>query len=239
MSSPQTTAGPEERVPFRLIRRRTAEKMLESARKIPHVSHFEEADVTELAALRKKLKPEAEGRGVSLTFLPFVIKALIPTFREFPALNAVLDEERQEIVHKKYYNMGIAVAAEQGLYVPVVKDADKKDVWTLAAEIAALAEKVRLNKIQLPDIQGGTFTITNIGPIGGLFATPIILHPQTGILGLMKMRDMPVVREGQVVVRTIMNVVLSFDHRVLDGAEAARFTTAFVKRLEDPRDLLG
>ncbi|PIP82561.1 MAG: hypothetical protein CO113_06575 [Elusimicrobia bacterium CG_4_9_14_3_um_filter_62_55] len=230
--------GKEERVKYRLIRRRTGEKMLESVQKIPHVSHFDECDMTELLALRDELKPEAEKRGVKLTFLPFVMKALIATFEEHPSLNAVLDEEAQEIVHKKYYNLGVAVAAEQGLYVPVVKNSQDKDAWALAAEIAELAEKVRANKIQLPDIQGGTFTITNIGPIGGLFATPIILHPQTGILGLMKMRKMPVVRDGEIVVRSMMNVVLSFDHRVLDGAEAAAFLTKFIKRLESPRALL-
>jgi len=228
----------EERVKYRLIRRRTGEKMLESVQKIPHVSHFDECDMTELKALRNELKPEAEKRGIKLTFLPFVMKALIATFEEHPSLNAVLDEEAQEIVHKKYYNLGVAVAAEQGLYVPVVKHAETKDIWTLASEIVELAEKVRANKIQLPDIQGGSFTITNIGPIGGLFATPIILPPQTGILGLMKMREMPVVRDGEIVVRTIMNIVLSFDHRVLDGAEAATFVTKLIKRLEDPRSLI-
>lgn len=233
------TAGPEERVPYRLIRRRTGEKMLESVQKIPHVSHFDEADVTELNALRKELAPEGDKRGVKLTFLPFVAKALIKAFAEHPSLNAVLDVEAQQIVHKKYYNLGIAVAAEQGLYVPVVKNAESKDIWQLAAEIAALAQKVRDNKIQLPDIQGGTFTITNIGPIGGLYATPIILYPQTAILGLMKMQERPVVRDGQIVIRTMMNVALSFDHRVLDGAEAAAFTTKLCRFLEAPRALLA
>jgi len=228
----------EERIKYRLIRRVTGEKMLESVQKIPHVSHFDECDMTELLTLRKELKPEAEKRGIKLSFLPFVMKALIATFKEHPSLNAVLDVEAQEIVLKKYFNLGVAVAAEQGLYVPVVKGAENKDIWALASEIVTLAEKVRANKIQLPDIQGGTFTITNIGPIGGLYATPIILYPQTGILGLMKMREMPVVRDGEIVVRSIMNVVLSFDHRVLDGAEAATFVTKFIKRLEDPRSLL-
>lgn len=228
----------EERVPYRMIRRRTGEKMLESVQTIPHVSHFDEAEMTALVALRKEMKPEAEKKGIKLTFLPFICKALIATLRDFPNLNAVLDEKNQEIVHKKYYNLGIAVAAEQGLIVPVVKNSEEKDIWQIAAEISTLAEKVRTNKIQLPDIQGGTFTITNIGPIGGLYATPIILPPQTAILGLMKMRETPVAREGQVVVRMMMNLALSFDHRVLDGAEAASFTTTLIKRLEDPKTLL-
>jgi len=230
---PQTL---EERVPFRLIRRRTAEKMLESVSKIPHVSHFEEADVTELNKLREKLKVEADKRGLKLSPLPFVVKATVDSLKEFPSLNAFLDESKQEIVYKKYYNMGIAVVSPQGLYVPVVKEADKMDIWTLTKAISDLANKVRENKIQLPDIQGGTFTITNIGPIGGLFATPIILYPQTGILGSMKMKDQAVVRNGQIVVRTIMNLVLSFDHRVLDGAVAAHFMSALVKRLESPQN---
>lgn len=235
-TAPETL--PEERVRFIGIRRKTAEKMVQSARTIPHVSHFEEADLTELEALRKELAPEAEKRGVKLSQLAFVCRALTLTLAEFPALNAVLDEEKSELVLKKYYNLGIAVAAPQGLYVPVLKRAESKDIWAIAAEIASLAQKVRDNKVQLSELTGGTFTVTNIGPIGGLFATPIILHPQTGILALMKMRPMPVVRDGAVVVRTMMNVVLSFDHRVLDGAEAARFTTALVKRLEAPRGLL-
>lgn len=238
MAAEAATAGPEERVPYRLIRRRTGEKMLESVRKIPHVSHFDEADCSELVALRAELMPEAEKRGVKLSFLPFVCKALIYSLAEHPSLNAVLDEEKGEIVHKKYYNLGIAVAAEQGLYVPVVKNAQDKDLWTLAAEIHALAEKVRAGKIQLADISGGTFTITNIGPMGGLYATPIILHPQTGILGLMKLQERPVVRGGIVVIRSMMNLALSFDHRVLDGAEAAVFTTKLIKRLESPRALI-
>ena len=236
---PGAEANPEERVRFIGIRRRTAEKMVQSARTIPHVSHFDEADLTELEALRAELKGEAESKGVKLSPLAFVCKALCGALAEFPGLNAVLDEEKQEIVHKKYYNLGIAVSAPTGLYVPVVKRAEQKSVWDIAAEIGALAAKARDNKLALADLQGGTFTVTNIGPIGGLFATPIILHPQTAILGLMKMQPRPVVRDGQIVVRTMMNLALSFDHRVLDGAEAARFTTALIKRLESPRSLLS
>lgn len=236
--TPAPEALPEERVRFIGIRRRTAEKMVQSARTIPHVSHFDEADLTELEALRGELKGEAEAKGVKLSPLPFVCKALTLSLAECPALNAVLDEEKQEIVQKKYYNLGIAVSAPTGLYVPVVKRVESKSVWEIASDIASLAAKARENKLQLADLSGGTFTVTNIGPIGGLFATPIILHPQTGILGLMKMQPRPVVRDGAVVVRTMMNLALSFDHRVLDGAEAARFTSALIKRLESPRGLL-
>jgi len=238
MAAEAQTGTREERVPFRLIRRRTAEKMVESVSKIPHVSHFDEADVTDLEALRKEMKPEAEKKGIKLTSLAFIVKALTKTLEAYPNLNAVLDEEKQEIVHKKFYNVGIAVAAPQGLYVPVVKDAGEKDTWTVADEIVTLAGKVRDNKIQLPDIQGGTVTVTNIGPIGGTHATPIILHPQTSIWGVMKMVDKPVVKEGQIVIRKMMNIALSFDHRVLDGAEAAAAMTDLIKRLEDPKSLI-
>jgi pyruvate/2-oxoglutarate dehydrogenase complex dihydrolipoamide acyltransferase (E2) component len=239
MSTEAKVANPEERIPYRLIRRKTGEKMLESVQKIPHVTHFDEADMTELRNLRKELAGEAEQKGIKLSFLPFVVKALIKAFGEHPSLNAVLDEKAQEIVHKKYFNMGIAVAAEQGLFVPVVKNAESKDIWQLADEIKTLADKVRAGKIQLPDIQGGTFTITNIGPLGGTHATPIILHPQTAILGLMKMQEKPVVVDGQIVIRSMMNVALSFDHRVLDGAEVAIFTSKLCRMLEHPRDLLA
>ena len=145
-----------ERVPFKGVRRRTAEKMTLAARTIPHVTHGDEADATELAALREKLKGEAEKKGVKLTYLAFILRALIPTLKEFPNLNASLDEGKEEIVLKKHYNIGFAVAAEQGLYVPVLRDADKKDLWQLAREIAELSGKARENKLGPAELSGGT-----------------------------------------------------------------------------------
>lgn len=231
-------AGPVERVPFKGVRRRTAEKMSLSARTIPHVTHADEADATELAALREKLKPEAEKKGVKLTYLAFILRALVPALKEFPGLNSSLDEAKEEVVLKKHYHIGFAVAAEQGLYVPVLRDADKKDLWQLAREVSELSNKARENKLAPAELSGGTFSVTSVGSVGGLWATPIILHPQSAILGIMKMQERPVAREGKVVVRTMLNLALSFDHRLLDGAEAASFMNALIKRLEAPGSLL-
>ena len=232
-------SGPEERVPLRGIRRKTAEKMALSQKTTAHVTHADEADVTALVGLREEMKVEAEKKGIKLTYLPFIAKAVVQALKAYPSLNASLDDEREEIVFKRYYNIGIATATEQGLFTPVVKNADKRDLWSLAQEIERLSEAARKGEIALEDLQGGTFTLTNIGPIGGLYATPIVLHPQTGILGIMKIQKRPVVREGQVTVREMLNLCLSFDHRVLDGAEAALFTNLIIKHLENPRTLLG
>ncbi len=232
------SAGPEERIPFVGIRRRTAEKMAEGHRNVAAVTHMDEADVTALVSLRAEMKPEAEKRGVKLTYLPFIIRALVKVLKEFPNLNASLDEAAGVLVHKRFYNIGIATQAEHGLMVPVLKDADKKDVWGLAAEIQRLADKTRAGKIELSELQGGTFTVTNIGAIGGLFATPIVNLPETGVLGVMKIEKRPAVVSGQVQVRDKVNLVLTFDHRVLDGAEAASFTASLIKHLENPRTLL-
>lgn len=237
-AAPKAPSGPEERVPFSGIRRRTAEKMVQSHQIIPSVTHVDEADVTALVALRESLKPEAAKKGVKLTYLAFVMKAVEKALRRYPGFNASLDEAAGEIVLKKHYNIGIAIDTPQGLYSPIVKEADKKDVWQLASVIEKLAAKTHDNKLEVADLQGGTFTITNIGPIGGLLATPIIIHPESAILAVMKIRKTPVVKDGQVVVRDMMNLCLSFDHRLADGAEAARFTTMVVQSLENPRTLL-
>jgi pyruvate dehydrogenase E2 component (dihydrolipoamide acetyltransferase) len=228
----------EEKVPFVGIRRKIADRMQFSKRTVAHVTHMDECDMTAVLALREELKATAAARGVKLTFLPFIIKALTKTLAEFPGFNSSLNEEAGEIVQKHYYNIGVAVAAPQGLVVPNIKGADGKDLFGLAAEVNALAEKVRANKIEVAALQGGTFTITNIGPIGGLFATPIVNHPEVAILGLMKLQKRPVVRDGGIAIRDMMNLVLSFDHRVVDGADAAQFMNTIIKHLENPRTLL-
>jgi pyruvate dehydrogenase E2 component (dihydrolipoamide acetyltransferase) len=228
----------EERTPFVGIRRKIAERMHQSVSTAAHVTHMDECDMTEIVELRAGLKDEAAKRGAKLTFLPFIIRALCKTLKEFPQFNASLDEAKGEIVTKRFYNLGIAVNAGQGLVVPNIKGADGKDLWSLAAEISALAEKVRAGKIDVASLQGGTFTLTNIGPIGGLFATPIINHPEVAILGLMKLQKRPVARDGGIQVRDMMNLVLSFDHRVLDGADAASFMNTLIKHLENPRTIL-
>lgn len=225
-------------VPFSGIRRKIAEKMQQSKRTVAHVTHMDECDMTAVLALRESLKPEAAKRGVKLTFLPFIVRALSKTLTEFPMFNSSLDEAAGEIVVKRRHNVGIAVAAPQGLVVPNVKAAQDKDIWALASEISTLAEKVRAKTIEVSALQDGTVTITNIGPIGGLFATPIVNHPEVAILGLMKLGKRPVVRDGKVVARDVMNLVLSFDHRIVDGADAASFMNTIIKHLENPQTLL-
>lgn len=229
--------GPEERVPFLGIRRKTAERMIHSKRTAAHVTHVDEADMTELVALREQTKATAEQQGVKLTYLPYIVKAVAAGLKEFPYLNASLDEAKQEIVLKKYYSIGVAVDTEKGLFTPVMKDCDKKNVIQIAKELDALIKKAKAGQLEVSDLQGGTFTITNVGPIGGLMATPVINYPEAAILGVMKMAKRPAVKDGQIAVRDMMNLCLSFDHRVLDGAEAARFMTALIKKLEAPASL--
>jgi len=232
------SGGPEERVVFAGIRRRTAEKMLLSSNSIPHVTHIDEADVSDLIALREELKPEATKRGVKLSYLAFVIKAVVKGLKEFPYFNSSLDEAASQVVLKKYYNIGIAIDTPHGLFSPIIKEADKKSLWDVAGDVEKLANKARDNKLEIADLTGGTFTITNIGPLGGTLATPIIVYPECAILATMSIKKMPVVRDGKIAPRDMMNLCLSFDHRLVDGAEAARFTNTIIKSLENPRTLL-
>lgn len=239
---PQAQGGfspSEEIAPLRGIRKTIAERMLKSTQTTAQVTHVDEADVTELVLLREALKGSAEKRRVHLTYLPFIIKAIIPALKEFPYVNASLDETVSNIILKKYYNIGIATDTEQGLVVPVVKDADRKDIFELAGEIEALADKARRGNLSLDEVRGSTFTITNVGAIGGLFATPIINLPEVAILGLHKISKRPVVRDGKVEVRDTTYLSLSFDHRVIDGAYAARFTSKIVETLQDTKKLLS
>ncbi len=179
-------------------------------------------------------------RGVSrLTFLPLVIKAVIPALKEFPYVNSMLDESKGEIVLKKHYNLGIATDTPSGLMVPVVKDADRKDIFELSAEIEAIAGKARAGELGLAEVQGSTFTITNLGSIGGLFATPIVNYPEVAILGLHRISKRPVVRDGRVEVRDMMYLSLSFDHRVMDGAYGAKFMSRIIDIIQDPKKILS
>lgn len=227
-----------EKIPFVGIRRKIAEKMAQSKRTVADVTHVDECDMTALLALRDELKPEAAKRGVKLTFLPFVIRALVKSLAEFPMFNSSLDEAAGEVLVKGEKNIGIAVAAPQGLVVPNIKGADGIDLFGLAAAVAALAEKVRAGKIEVAALQGGTFTITNIGPIGGLSANPIVNSPEVAILALMKLQKRPMVRDGGIAIRDMMNLCLSFDHRVVDGADAAQFMNTIIRYLENPRTLV-
>ena len=232
-------AGREELVPLRGIRKTIAERMVRSQHSAAQVTHVDEADVTELVLLKDALKESAEKRAVHLTYLPFIIKALVPALREYPYLNASLDEQGGNIVLKKYYNIGIATDTDQGLMVFVVKEVDTKDIFELASEIDMLSEKARKGALTLDEVRGSTFTITNVGAIGGLFATPIINLPEVAIMGLHKIAKRPVVREGKVEVRDTTYLSLTFDHRVVDGAYAARFTTRVIETLQETRKLLA
>jgi pyruvate dehydrogenase E2 component (dihydrolipoamide acetyltransferase) len=231
-------AGSEERIPLRGIRRKTAERMSKSKHTAAHVTHVDEVDMTEIVQLREKAKESAEKGGAKLTYLPFIIKALILALKQYPYLNSTLDDEKQEIILKRYYNIGIATNTDQGLVVPVLKDADHKSIAQLAEEIARLSERARAGQLTLDEIQGSTFTITNVGGIGGVFATPIINYPEVAILGVHKIAKRPVVRDNQIVIRDMTYLSVSFDHRVLDGAMAAEFMNVIRKYLEDPKLLL-
>jgi pyruvate dehydrogenase E2 component (dihydrolipoamide acetyltransferase) len=226
--------GYVDRIPLRGVRRSIAKAMVKSKYTAPHVTTMDEADVTELWKIRDKQKKMAEQRGIKLTILPFIIKGVIAGLKEHPYLNATLDDENEEIILKKYYNIGVAADTPEGLMVPVVKNAADKSILQLAEELTQLTEKARNRTIDLADLKGGTFTITNYGALGGMYGTPIINHPEVAILGTGKIKDTPVVRDGKVEIRKILFVALSFDHRVVDGAEAARFLNTVIARLEDP-----
>ena len=226
--------GYVDRIPLRGVRRSIAKAMVKSKYTAPHVTTMDEADVTELWKIREKEKKAAEKKGIKLTILPFIIKAVLAGLKEHPYLNATLDDEDEEIILKKYYNIGMATDTSEGLMVPVVKNAVDKSILQLAEELTQLAEKARNRTIDLADLKGGTFTITNYGALGGIYGTPIINHPEVAILGTGKIKDTPVVRDEKVEVRKILFLALSFDHRVVDGAEAARFLNTVIARLEDP-----
>ncbi len=229
----------EEVVPLRGLRKIIAERMVKSSQTAAQVTHVDEADMTELVLLREAFKGSAEKRGVHLTYLPFVIKALVPALKEFPYVNSSLDEESGSIVLKRHYNIGIATDTDQGLVVPVVKGVDGKDIFEIGAEIGKLADKAKKGQLTLDEVRGSTFTITNVGSIGGMFATPIINLPEAAILGLHKIAKRPVVRDGKVEVRDMTYLSLSFDHRIFDGAYAARFTTRVIDTLQDTKKLLS
>jgi pyruvate dehydrogenase E2 component (dihydrolipoamide acetyltransferase) len=229
--------GNVERIPLRGVRRATARHMRESLDKAAHVTHCDEAEATKLAALREKMKAEAEAKGIKLSYLPFVVKAVIEALKLHPILNSMLDEEAEEIVVRKYYNIGIAVDIPDGLIVPVLKMADQKSVLEIAEEIQNLAGAARERALDLADLKGGTFSITNVGVIGGTSATPVINYPEVAILATMKIDDRARVENGVVVVKKTLPLCLSFDHRVIDGAEAARFMKDLIRFLEEPEKL--
>ncbi|MEK6852077.1 MAG: dihydrolipoamide acetyltransferase family protein [Candidatus Thermoplasmatota archaeon] len=228
------TAGQEERIPIHGIRRRISEKMHKSKTTAAHFTYVEEVDMTALVHLREKLKAKAEKKGVKITYLPFVIRAVVAALKDHPSLNATVDDEKQETVVKRYYHIGVATATDAGLIVPVVHDADKKDLYGLAREIERLAEAARTNKLTPADITGGTFTITSLGALGGIMATPIINWPEVAILGVHRIEKRPVVRNDQVAIHEMMYLTCSFDHRVIDGHVGAAFVESVKEYLEHP-----
>lgn len=227
-----------DHVPLKGMRKTIAAQMVKSAFTIPHVTHFDVCDVTELVAFREKQKPEAEKLGIKLTYLAYIVKATLKALQEFPTLNASLDSANDDIIVKKYFNIGIAVDTPDGLMVPVLKRIDQKSVMDCAKEIQELAEKARARKIDLMDLRGGSFTITNIGSIGGTFFTPVINHPESAILGIASMKKEAVVKDGKIEIRDMLHLGVSFDHRIIDGATAARFLNAVIAQLQNPAGIL-
>jgi len=231
--------GPVERAPLSHLRRTIAERMTLSATLIPHVTHFDRADVTDLDAIITRNLERARARGVTLTLTAFLLKAAALALRAHPQFNASLDPAAGEMILKGYCHLGVAVATPRGLIVPVLRDVDGKPVLEIGRELGAVAQRVRDGKATLEDLRGGTFTITNIGALGGTAAIPIINYPEVAILGVARARQEAMVRQGQVVPRLMLPLTLTFDHRVADGADGARFASEIVSLLEAPERLVG
>lgn len=231
-------SGSEERVKIIGLRRKIAEQMVKSKRTAPHFTYVEEVDGTKLVALRNTLKTRAQAHGVKLTFLPFLMKAASVVFREFPNVNAVMDEDRFELVVKGDHNIGVSIDTPNGLFVGVVRNIEQKSILRIATELESLVERVRGGTASRDDLSGGTFTLTSTGSIGGVLATPILNHPEVAILGFNAIRERPMVVDGQIAIRHMFYLSPSFDHRVVDGAVAARFTAALKAVLEEPESLL-
>jgi pyruvate dehydrogenase E2 component (dihydrolipoamide acetyltransferase) len=229
---------PETREKMSGIRKMIAKAMVNSKHTAPHVTLMDEIDVTKLVTHRKKFKEVAAAKGIKLTFLPYIVKALTSALREFPALNTSLDDATSEIIHKHYYNIGIAADTEKGLLVPVVKDADRKSVFAISNEINELAGKARDGKLAPNEMKGASCTISNIGSAGGQWFTPVINHPEVAILGVGRIAEKPIVRDGEIVAAPVLALSLSFDHRMIDGATAQNALNHIKKLLNDPELLL-
>jgi pyruvate dehydrogenase E2 component (dihydrolipoamide acetyltransferase) len=227
-------SGPDERLPFRGLRRKIAEKMALSKRTAAHFTFVEQCDATELVRIKEGMAAAAQAEGVKLTFLPFVVKAVVAALKLHPKLNASLDEAAGEIVLKRRWDIGIASATEGGLLVPVVRGADGRSLLELAREIERVSSDARAGRARPEDQGNSTFTITSLGALGGLFATPVLNHPEVGILGIHRIRPTPVVCDGQIVIRDVMHLSVTSDHRVVDGHEAAAFCYEVIRTLEDP-----
>ncbi len=233
---PPTVSAADERMPMRGLRKAIFRKMVESEQFAVPFTFVEEVDMTALVKLRERLDARLE--GTKLTYLPFIIKALVAALRRYPHLNAVMDEEKQELVIRKAFHLGIGVATDAGLTVAVIHDADRKSLRVLGEELERLAQAARENRLSLPELTGSTFTITSLGKLGGMFATPVINHPEVAVLGIHRIEPRPVVVDGQIVVRDRMYLSCTFDHRVIDGHIGAAFVTEVKRWLEDPELLM-
>ena len=229
---------PETREKMTGIRKAIAKAMVNSKHTAPHVTLLDEVDVTELVAHRKKFKEIAAEKDIKLTYLPYVVKALVSTLREFPQLNTSLDDEKEEIVQKHYYNIGIAADTDRGLLVPVIKHADRKSVFAISDEISKLAEKARDGKLSPAEMKGASTSITNIGSAGGQWFTPIINHPEVAILGIGRISEKPIVKNGEIVAAPMLALSLVFDHRVIDGVTGQQALNHIKKLLGNPELLL-
>lgn len=228
----------ETREKLKGVRKVIAKAMVNSKHTAPHVTLMDEIEVTELVAHRKKFKQAAADKGVKLTYLPYVVKALVSAAREFPAINASIDDANEEIVWKNYYNIGIAADTDNGLMVPVVKDADRKSIYKISGEINELAVKARDGKLSADEMKGGSITISNIGSAGGQWFTPVINHPEVAILGIGRIAEKAVVKNGEVVVAPVLALSLSFDHRLIDGVTAQNAMNHIKRLLNDPQLLV-
>lgn len=229
---------PETREKMSGMRKAIAKAMVKSKQTAPHVTLMDEVDVTLLVAHRKKFKEIAAEKGIKLTFLPYVVKALTSALREFPMLNTSFDDEASEIIHKHYYNIGIAADTDKGLLVPVVKDADRKSTFAISQEINELATKARDGKLAPNEMKGASCSITNIGSAGGQWFTPVINHPEVAILGIGRIAEKAIVRDGEIIAAPVLALSLSFDHRMIDGATAQHALNHIKKLLNDPELLL-
>lgn len=240
--TPAASAGsvnvPEHREKFIGIRRAIARATTQSVQTAPHVTLMDDVDVTKLVAHRKAFKQEAADAGVKLTYLPYIIKALIAALKAFPVINASLDEAHQEIIYKAYYNIGIATDTDSGLVVPVVMHAESKSMFEIAAQISDLAEKARTGKLTSAEMKGGTCTISNIGSEGGQWFTPVINQPESAILGIGRISEKAIIRDGEIVAAPMLALSMSFDHRLIDGATAQRAMNKIKRLLNDPQRLI-
>jgi pyruvate dehydrogenase E2 component (dihydrolipoamide acetyltransferase) len=234
----QFIAPEDQRQPLTGLRKRVAEHMERSWRTIPHATAFDEVDASSLIALRQALKPVAEQRGVRLTYVPLLIKLLIPLLKEFPIFNASLDEEKREIIFKRSYHIGVAADSPEGLLVPVMRNADRLTLIEVATKLEKLIEGAHKRTLSLPEVSGSTFTLNNVGSFGGGSGTPIINHPEVAILAFGRIQEKAIVQQGAVIVRSMMPLALSFDHRLIDGAMSGKFLTRFKELVENPQQLM-